>query len=206
MSAPWTAPGRASRLPDPTPETTPETAAVFAAVAASRGWVSNLLTSLGHAPEALSRFSAVGHYGRYGTELSERQRELVICIVGRGIPYAWAHHAPLALDCGIGQAELDEIKAGRTPECLDPADRALCDFAFAITTYKGVPDATWQAVTQSFTPRQATDIAVLAAYYLAAGALIQGLGVRVEPPEVLQIERDWQKRPRMGDRVVAVGA
>ncbi|HEV7264600.1 MAG TPA: carboxymuconolactone decarboxylase family protein [Falsiroseomonas sp.] len=202
MSAPWSGPARACNLPDPTPQTAPETAAVFEAVAASRGWVSNLLTSLGHAPEALSRFSAVGHYGRYGTELNERQRELVICIVGRNIPYAWAHHSPLALDAGVTEAELATIKAGCTPEGMNAADAALCDFTFAITGFGGTPEATWQAVQRSFTPRQTTDIAVLAAYYIAAGALIMGLGVKVEPPEVLAIEREWQKKPRLGDRVI----
>lgn len=203
MSAGWSGPARACNLPDPMPETAPETAAVFAKVAESRGWVSNLLMSLGHAPDALARFSAVGHYGRYGTELNERQRELVICIVGRSIPYAWAHHSPLALDSGVTEAELAAIKAGRTPEGMNAADTALCDFTFAIAGFGGTPEGAWQAVQRSFTPRQATDIAVLAAYYIAAGALIMGLGVNVEPPEVLAIEREWQKKPRIGDRVVA---
>jgi 4-carboxymuconolactone decarboxylase len=204
MNAPWNAkPGRACRLPDPTPENAPDTAAVFAKVAASRGWVSNLLTSLGHAPEALARFSALGHYGRYGTELSERQRELVICIVGRNIAYAWAHHAPLALDSGVTEADLGAIKAARTPGGLNAADQALCDFVFAFTSFGGVPETIWQSVSSSFTPRQATDIAMLAAYYMAAGSLIMGLGVQVEPAEILAIERDWQKRPREGDQVVS---
>lgn len=202
MSAHWNGPRNACNLPEPTPETAPETAAVFAKVAESRGWVSNLLTSLGHAPDALARFSAVGHYGRYGTELNERQRELVICIVGRNIPYAWAHHSPLALDAGVSESELAAIKTGHTPQGMDAADTALCDFTFAITAFGGTPDAVWQAVQRSFTPRQATDIAILAAYYISAGALIMGLGVKVEPPEILAIEREWQKKPRIGDRVV----
>ncbi|WP_333671599.1 carboxymuconolactone decarboxylase family protein [Elioraea tepidiphila] len=202
MSTVWT-PGSASRMPEPTPETTPETAEVFARVAASRGWVSNLLKSLGHAPEALARFSALGHYGRYGNALSERQRELVIVIVGRGIAYAWAHHAPLARDAGVTEAELAAIQDGRTPDGLSPADKALCDFVFAFTSFAGIPDPVWTALTAAFSPREATDIAMLAAYYLAAGSLIIGLGVKVESPEVLAIERAWQQQPRIGDQVVA---
>jgi hypothetical protein len=109
----------------------------------------------------------------------------------------------LALDAGVTEAELGAIKAGRTPQGMNAADTALCDFTFAITGFGGTPEATWQAVQRSFSPRQATDIAVLAAYYVAAGALIMGLSVKVEPPEILAIEREWQKRPRSGDRVVA---
>jgi 2-dehydropantoate 2-reductase len=59
------------------------------------------------------------------------------------------------------------------------------------------------ALTAAFSPREVTDIAMLAAYGLAAGSLIIGLGVKVEPPEVLAIERAWQQRPRVGDQVVA---
>ena len=194
--------GTASRLPDPTPENAPETAAAFEAVAKSRGWVSNLLRSLGHAPEGLARYQAMGHYGRYGNVLSERQRELVIVIVGRTIPYAWAHHAPLALDCGVSEAELAAIKAGRTPQGMSASDTALCDFTFALATLAGVPEPIWTALTAEFDVRAITDIALLGSYYLSAGALIMSLGVKVEPPEVLAIERAWQKRPRVGDQVV----
>lgn len=202
MSAAW-GPGSASRMPDATPETAPETAEVFKRVATSRGWVSNLLKSLGHAPEALARFSALGHYGRYRNALTERQRELVIVIVGRTIAYAWAHHAPLALDAGVTEAELAAIKAGRTPEGLSASDQALCDFVFAYASFAGIPAPVWAALTAALSPREVTDIAMLTAYYLAAGSLIIGLGVEVEAAEVLAIERDWQQRPRQGDQVVA---
>jgi hypothetical protein len=108
----------------------------------------------------------------------------------------------LALDSGVTEAELAAIKTGRTPEGLNAADQALCDFVFAFTSFSGVPEPVWHAVSATFTTRQATDIAMLSAYYLAAGSLIMGLGVQVEPPEILAIERDWQKRPREGDQVV----
>ena len=45
-----------------------------------------------------------------------------------------------------------------------------------------------------FEPRQVVDVAVLSAYYMAAGALIIGLGVEIEPPDVLQVELDWQRK------------
>ena len=78
-----------------------ETRAVFERIAASRGWVSNAMRALSAAPEGLKVFSAVGHYGRYGTALSEIQRELTILIVARSVPYAWAHHVPLGLQAGL---------------------------------------------------------------------------------------------------------
>jgi alkylhydroperoxidase family enzyme len=183
-------------LPDAMEHGPHETRETFRKVAASRGFVSNLLRSLGHAPQGLGLYTALGHYGRYGTELTEIQRELVICIMGRNVAYAWAHHAPMAVQAGLSEAQMAAIKEGRTPEGLSEANHALCEFTFAFGTLQGVPQERWDALNRHFSPRQATDIALLAAYYLAAASLIVGMGVETEPPEVLAIEVAWQRQPR----------
>jgi hypothetical protein len=36
-------------------------------------------------------------------------------------------------------------------------------------------------------------MAMTATYYRALGAMAMAFGVELEPPEVLQVERDWQK-------------
>lgn len=192
-------------LPDALEHGPPESKEVFRKVTASRGFVSNLLRSLGHAPEGLNRFMSLGHYARYATDLTEVQRELVVCIVGRGIAYAWAHHAPMAIQAGLTEAQMAEIKAGRTPADLAAAERALCDFTFAYSACKSVPAGAWAALNKHFTPRQATDIALLAAYFLAAGSLIVGMDLEIEPPEVLAQEVAWQARPRDASGQVQAG-
>ena len=154
----------------------------------------NQMKSLAHAPEGLERYAALGHYVRYGTELTELQRELVIVATVRGVEYGWVHHANLARQIGVTDAQLDAIKESRTPADLGPAERALCDYVFALTAFGGVPDGVLESLREHFTPRQIVDIALIGAYYMAAGTLILGLGVRIEPPDVLQIELDWQKK------------
>lgn len=181
-------------IPIPAEPEDAATKAVFDGIAASRGWVSNAMRALSAAPDGLKVFSAVGHYGRYGTALTEVQRELTILIVARGVPYAWAHHAPLGLQAGITQAQLDAIKAGTTPADLAAADRALCDYVFAFLAGKGVPPATAAALNAHFSPRQVTDISLIAGYYLALGTMLLAFEVEVEPPEVLAIELEWQRR------------
>lgn len=175
-----------------------ESRAVLDRVAASRGWVSNAMRSLAAAPEGLRVFSAVGHYGRYGTELSEPQRELVILITGRGVPYAVAHHTPLGLQAGLSQAQIDAVIAGRTPGDLDAADRLLCDYVFAFLAGQGLAPELATELNQHFTPRQITDIALLAGYYLALGTMLLAFGVEVEPPDILAIELKWQRKQNLG--------
>ncbi|HEY8611814.1 MAG TPA: hypothetical protein VIL69_11050 [Roseomonas sp.] len=181
-------------LPPADPTTDPRLAALFDRVAASRGWVSNAMKSFAHAPEGLNLFSALGHYGRYGTALTELQRELVILLVGRGVPYAWAHHVPLGLQAGLTQAQIDAIQAGQVPESLSDADRSLCSYVLCFLAGQGTSSSIAEPLLRHFSPRQVTDITLLAAYYLALGNSILALGVQVEPPEVLAIELDWQRK------------
>src|SRR5690349_19311307 len=90
----------------------PELAPVYAEIRATRGFVSNALRSLGHAPGGLVHFARVGEYVKYKTDLPERLRELTILTSARGIAYAWAHHRPLAIQAGIPERAVDEIGAG----------------------------------------------------------------------------------------------
>lgn len=167
---------------------------VFDDIAKSRGWVSNALRSLAHAPDGLRVFQAVGHYARYGTELTEVQRELVILITGRGSHYAWTHHSPLGKQIGITDAQLDAIKAGKVPSGLSPQDAALCAYVFAFTSFGGVSDAVMSELKRWFTPRQITDISLISGYYLGLGAVLVALDVEVEGPEILKLELDWQSK------------
>ena len=170
-------------------------AEVYAEIRASRGYVSNAMRSLGHAPEGLRRYAAVGRYVKYETDLSERLRELSILCAARGVAYAWTHHAALAVQAGIPESALEDIDAGRAPAALPEAERAIVRFV-AEMLGAGVSDAAGAELALHFAPRQITDIAMSAAYYRAFGAMATALGARIEPPEVLQVERDWQKGRR----------
>jgi 4-carboxymuconolactone decarboxylase len=50
------------RLPSLDESSNSELARVFAEIASSRGWVSNVMRALAHAPEGLRLFAALGDY------------------------------------------------------------------------------------------------------------------------------------------------
>ncbi|TAK52275.1 MAG: hypothetical protein EPO27_01530 [Betaproteobacteria bacterium] len=180
------------RLPVADETRIPGLAEVYAEIRASRGFVSNAMRGLGHAPEGLRRYAAVGRYVKYETDLPERLRELSILCAARGVAYAWTHHAALAVQAGIPQSAVEDIGAGRVPAALPEAERAIAGFV-AEMLGAGVSGASFAALAQHFTPRQMTDIAMSAAYYRAFGAMAAAFGVQIESPQVLQVERDWQK-------------
>jgi 4-carboxymuconolactone decarboxylase len=171
-----------------------DVADVFKRVTESRGWVSNLMRALAHAPEGLQRYAALGHYGRYGTELTELQRELVIVATVRGVVYGWTHHGNLARQIGVSDAQLEALKQGRVPPDFGAPERALCDYVFAFTALRGVSEPVLRGMLEHFTSRQVVDVALLSSYYMAAGALIVGLDVQLESPDMLRTELEWQKK------------
>ena len=174
------------RLPDADPAASPELAAAFAEFLRTRGIVSNVMKSFAHAPKGLGALVDLGSYVRYGTDLTELQKELVILITGRGVDYAWHHHAPLGVQAGLSEAQLTALREGRTPDGLSEIDSAICDYVFAYASLKGVPDAIFARLAALLTPRQITDINITSGYYLCVASSIIAMQVQPDPPKVME--------------------
>src|SRR3954447_22776552 len=110
-----------SRLSKVDAEADPRTAEAFRRTRESRGFVSNLLATMSHAPELQQAHAAAGHILRFKSDLTELQRELAICLTVRDVPYGWAHHGQLLQQLGFSAAQMQAVKAGRVPEGLTEA-------------------------------------------------------------------------------------
>ena len=182
-----------NRLPPADEKNDPELAAVFAELRASRGWVSNALRSLGHAPEALRRFASIGDYVRYHTVLPDRMREIVIITTGRGTPYAVGHHAPLGFQTGLTKEEIDSLLSGKVPITFGETDAAAVRFVLEFTSGKPVTDRTFEALRAVMSPREITDVIMTSAYFVAIAMMITTMGGSLRP-----------KRSSMGNRTGSV--
>jgi alkylhydroperoxidase family enzyme len=145
------------------------------------------------APDGLRPFAALGRYCRFGTLLTEMQRELVIIVAVRDVHYGWPHHEALARATGITEEQLLLIREGRTPRSLPPAEYALCDYAFEITAGRRIPPRVAETLHEHFNARQIVDAALLTAYYMAVSALAIGLEVPAEEPAVIALEQERQR-------------
>jgi 4-carboxymuconolactone decarboxylase len=181
------------RLPPVTEKTSPDVAAVFAEIHATRGFVSNALSALGHAPAGLKHLARLGAYAKYQTDLPERLRELAILCAARGVAYAWTHHSILAVQAGIDPSAVEDIGAGRAPVALPPDEQAIARYIQEMFSPQSVGAATFAELARHFTPRQITDISLSASYYRALGTMVMAFGVEMEASDVLKIEKDWQK-------------
>ena len=160
--------------------TRPDAAAVFAEIKQTRGNVSHVLRSLGHAPQGLRAFAGYGEYVRYHTTLSGRVRELTILALARGNQYAWTHHAPFALKEGVTPAELDQLNAGAFATTLSSTERAAMDYAREFAQGGNVSDATFTRVRGEFDERGVTDITLLCGYFIALASVINALRIELE--------------------------
>ena len=172
------------RLPAIDETRNPDASAVFAEIRKTRGNVSHVLRSLGHAAQGLRAFAGYGEYVRYRTSLSGRVRELAILALARGNQYAWTHHAPFALKEGVTQAELDQLNAGALAPTLSGAERAAIDYAREFANGGQVGDATFARVRQEFDARGVTDLTLLCGYFIALASVINALGIELEPDRV----------------------
>ena len=160
--------------------TNPAVGPVFAHIKQTRGNVSHVLRSLGHAPDGLRSFAAYGEYVRYHTTLSGRVRELTILALARGNQYAWTHHAPFALKEGVTQAELDELNAGRLAATLSAQEGAAIQFARGFAQGGNVDDETFVAARREFGERGVTDLTLLCGYFIALASVINALRIELE--------------------------
>ncbi len=170
-----------SRLPPVNEKASPDAAAVFAQIELSRGNVSNVLRSFGHAPEGLRAFAAYGEYVRYRTGLDARLRELVILTLARGNQYAWTHHAPFALKEGVTQGELDALNQGELAATFSLTERAAIEYAREFARAGQVRDSTFARGLSVFGARALTDLTLLCGYFIVLASAINAFGIELEP-------------------------
>jgi alkylhydroperoxidase family enzyme len=157
------------------------------------GYVSNLMQTLALVPDGLAAFAALDAYTTGGSELTERQRQIVFVVAVREVHYGWTHHAPLALAAGVTEAQLLLIHDGRIPKDLDPADKAVCEYGFEIAAGRRIPPRVAEEMHAHFSPRQIVDAALVTVQAMSVAALAIALEVSVEPPETLEFALRWHR-------------
>ena len=158
------------------------------------GYVSNLAQTMAHAPGALMPWLDMEHYCRFESDLTERQRMLIVLIASRDVHYCWPHYRPLAGTVGFSEVQIGLIRLGRVPQDIAEVEQAVCQIANEIVAGRRVPQTMFEEIVKLLPPRQIVDIAILASFYLAMGVLSTGLCVEVEAPEILRKEQVHHKK------------
>ena len=120
----------AVRIKDiPESELTPEQARVFEDLVAGRGRLLTPYRIWIHSPRLAAALETIGTFLNKKSSLSEREVELVICIIANHWQgeYVWTVHTRTCVKLGIPQSVFDAIRAGRKPELDDERERTVYD-------------------------------------------------------------------------------
>jgi alkylhydroperoxidase family enzyme len=168
-----------ARLPYPDVDR-PEIAPLVERIKRERGGrMLNLYRMLLHSPPMaegwLTFFTAVRQKG----VLSGRHRELAILRIAviNGADYEFKAHVPFALKEGLAQAQLDAIRAGRTPDGLTDADRAVLAYADSMTRQVHVPEEVFAQVRRELPERELVELTVTIAGYNCVSRFLEAIGV-----------------------------
>ncbi|MBB5689123.1 carboxymuconolactone decarboxylase family protein [Roseomonas alkaliterrae] len=153
-------------------------------IRASRKRIGHLHRMLLHAPPIAQGWIALFDAVRWKSTLPGKIRELMMCRVAaiNDAPYEWEAHAPLALQEGATQAQLDALRDWEASDAFDPTERAALAYCDAMTREVHVPEAIAQAVRDAFPPRQLVELTVTIAGYNCVSRVLEALDIKGSDP------------------------
>lgn len=165
----------------PYPDTTrPDLAPLVERIKRERGGkLLNLYRMLLHSPPVAEGWLAFFTAVRQKTTLAGRYRELAImriAVINRA-DYEFTQHVPFALAEGLSQTQLDALRAGREPEGLTEADRAVLAYADAMTRQVRVPEDVFARVRAHFAERELVELTATIAGYNCVSRFLEAVGV-----------------------------
>ncbi|WP_460062458.1 carboxymuconolactone decarboxylase family protein [Streptomyces sp. YKOK-I1] len=128
-----------------------------------RGPFNAMLLSppLGHAVQA------VGAAVRYESVLPDRLRELAILAVAAewGSAFEREAHEAVGRNCGLTEAEMGALRAGRLPDLADPDERTALRAAVALTRAGTLSDREYYDTVAAWGERGLFELTTLVGYY-----------------------------------------
>jgi len=172
--------------------------ALWDQIVASRGQSLNLTTTEGRLAGPFEAFVLRPHLGehliqvgaavRFGSSLESHLLELAITTVGarwKSEFEFWAHSA-LALEAGIDKAVVDSLAAGETPNFADAAQKAVYDYALALSTHGSVDQVIYEAAIDAVGVDSVVDLTHTIGYYSHISFILNAFDVPL-PPDVSKV-------------------
>jgi 4-carboxymuconolactone decarboxylase len=151
----------------PESELTPEQGKVFKDLVAGRGRLLTPYKIWIHSPKVASAMETIGTFLNKKSSLSEREVELVICIIANHwkAEYVWTVHVRTCVKLGIPQQVFDDMRAGRTPKLETERERAIYDLSRIAMEPGGGSDEAFERADRVIGRDGIAEVLVLLGYY-----------------------------------------
>jgi 4-carboxymuconolactone decarboxylase len=151
----------------PEDQLTAEQAKVFKDLVAGRGRLLTPYKIWIHSPKLAAALETIGTFLNKKSSLTEREVELVICIIANHWKgeYVWAAHVKRCLELGYPQGVFDAIRAGRAPDLSDARERAVYDLARISMEPGGGSDEAYDRADKLLGRAGVAEVVALLGYY-----------------------------------------
>jgi 4-carboxymuconolactone decarboxylase len=151
----------------PESELTAEQAKVFKDLVAGRGRLLTPYKIWIHSPRVAAAMETIGTFLNKKGSLSEREVELVICIVANHWKgeYVWTVHVRTCVKLGIPESAFDAIRAGQAPKLDKERERAVYDLAMISMQPGGGSDEVFARAEKLLGRNGIAEVLVLLGYY-----------------------------------------
>ena len=151
----------------PENELTAEQAKVIKDLVAGRGRLLTPYRIWIHSPKLAAALETIGTFLNKKGSLSEREVELVICIISNHWKgeYVWTVHTRTAVKLGIPQSVFDAIRAGQEPVLENERERAIYDLARSAMEPGAGPDEAFTRAERLLGRNGIAEVLALLGYY-----------------------------------------
>ncbi|MCU1326950.1 MAG: hypothetical protein JWN34_2320 [Bryobacterales bacterium] len=140
----------------------------------TRSGLTGPFNSMLRSPEMSQGLMDLYLYFRYKTGLSRSQVELAILITGRewSAPFEWYMHYPIAVQEGLSEDLLAQLREGKRPANMKPDEATVYDFSTELLRTHKVSDPIYQKALTLLGEKNLVDLTSLVTTYVTYAALL----------------------------------
>jgi AhpD family alkylhydroperoxidase len=159
--------------------TGPDLDPVFDVFRSSGREVPELYRALGNSPRLLRAWTDFAWPLRLDATTPRGLRELAILRVSQltGADFEWHAHAPMALQFGVTQEQLDALGSWSTSDLFDADQRLVLAAADQLTNDLSIDEATFAALTERWNPAELVELVLTMSFYSCVSRVLGALGI-----------------------------
>jgi len=178
-------------------QVSPEVKAIFQKIEDNGARILNLYKVVANSPGLLLNFIRLGNSVIGRMVLPPRLREIVILRVANltGSEYEWAQHAPVALQVGVSQKQLNSISDWKKSTEFNNEERAALQYTDEVAQKVKVTDQTFNILRNFFNEQAIVELTMTIGYYEMVARLLVPLQVEIDKSAVGSASELIGKRP-----------
>jgi len=159
----------------PENELTPDQAKVFKDLVAGRGKLLTPYRIWIHSPGLAAALETIGTFLNKKSSLSEREVELVICIIANHWKgeYVWTVHTRICVKLGFPQGVFDAIRAGQDPVLDNERERVVYDLTKIAMEPGGGSDEVYTRAERLLGRNGIAEVLALLGYYSSVAVAVK---------------------------------